>query len=212
MPQDADLLQARADAYRLASTFMSLPTPELAQAVADGSVAASIQEIMGILGIDETRTEEIVRGFAVPAEQDPSELHRDMRRDYTRLFTNPEHPLVRIYESVFRDAGNSDTSNLVFISPTALDAERCYRENGLRMDPARSDSADHMGAELDFVGHLYDLLANEADDGSTSAALDEFMRKHLLAWGISFFEQVERLALTGVYRSIGAFGATLLRA
>lgn len=213
---DAAALACTADAWRLAGIFMRLPTAEVARGLAEEAVAADAQEVLAGLGLNEKNVQAVVEGFSACRGAEPDGLLDRLRRDYTRLFTNPERPLVSIYEGVFKDTGDFDTSSLVFVSPTALDAERRYREQGLRMDPHSNESADHMGAELDFCCYLCDRAARQAAEGASDAAretldaLDGFMAAHLDKWGAAFFGRVAEHAQTEAYRAVGRLGGALM--
>lgn len=216
---EAERLACRADAFRLLGIFLRLPTAQVARGLAEGAVAADAREICAGLGLGEeanAMAKEACQLFGQARGADPDELLDELRCDYTRLFTNPEHPLVSVYEGVFKNTGDFDTSALTFVSPTALDAERRYREQGLWVDPQGNESADHMGAELDFACFLCEKAACQLRGGfcdeahATRAALDGFRHAHLDKWGAAFFSLVAAQAATPAYRAVGRLGAALM--
>ena len=153
----ADALQARSCAYRLLAFFMALPTRDVADSVLAGSLRADVEEIAD--GVTE----------ALDAENsfwqlDAEEALRALRLDYTMLFTNPEGAVVSPYEACFKGSDDFDSSGLTFISPTALDAERVYRQLGIKPSGHSNESADHMGVETEFLGLVYEQLAGAVDD------------------------------------------------
>ncbi len=205
-------LRARADAYRLIGIFLQLPTPEVAEAVDDGAILhdlATIAEELGFRFMEGAAPEE---DSQCPGTDDTLFA---LRHDYTSLFTNPERPLVAVYESSLKESGDFDTSRLLFVSPTAIHAESAYRELGLSMASGHRNSPDHMGAELDFMCYLYDQLADAetAGDGDRQSylqdKLDAFKREHFMKWARAFFAAVEGSARTSTYRMLGAFGSLL---
>lgn len=193
----ADALQARSCAYRLLAFFMALPTRDVADSVLAGSLRADVEEI------------------ADGANFDPEEALRALRLDYTMLFTNPEGAVVSPYEACFKGSDDFDSSGLTFISPTALDAERVYRQLGIKPSGHSNESADHMGVETEFLGLVYEQLAGAVDDSGDeerqrlATILEDFDRGHFLKWGAAFFSRVQNAAQTPVYRALGCLGVAL---
>ena len=193
----ADALQARSCAYRLLAFFMALPTRDVADSVLAGSLRADVEEI------------------ADGANFDPEEALRALRLDYTMLFTNPEGAVVSPYEACFKGSDDFDSSGLTFVSPTALDAERVYRQLGIKPSGHSNESADHMGVETEFLGLVYEQLAGAVDDSGDeerqrlATILEDFDRGHFLKWGAAFFSRVQNAAQTPVYRALGCLGVAL---
>ncbi len=208
--------EALSDAFRFASVFLALPTTEVAEGVASGAAAADMESLARELP-DVGALEEAVSylDLASGGTSTAEKVLHDLRRDYTTLFSNPEHPAVNIYEAGFKGADDFDYSRLAFISPTALDAERQYKAWGLEMGREPYESPDHMGAELDFLSFLWLQLAtalaagDEEDAARARAGIDEFRRTHFDKWAQPFFEQVREAARTDAYRALGALGQAL---
>lgn len=206
---------ATADAYRLLGVFLQLPTADVVQGLLDGSVRDDLAAILEEMGCSADVGQSVVDELTCVDDAETGSLS-SLRRDFTRLFTNPESSLVPVYESVFKQTGDFDASGLVFVSPTAVDAERAYREFGMAVDAAKHDSPDHMCAEVDFMCALYLRMGEllEAEDGKGAASVrakaDAFCAGHLLKWGERFFSLVSEHARTPAYRMVGALGALLV--
>lgn len=204
---------ARASAYRFIGVFLSLPDETIVRGIDDGSAAADLRDILTECGFE---TNLISRVSDLFSEADPgNHLLSRLRQDYTRLFTNPEKPLIPIYEALFKKTDDFDTSGLVFISPTALDAGQAYKRFDLEVDPQKHDSPDHMGAEMDFMCYLYFNLAEavaQKDRGTVQKLEDTlrlFKEEHTSKWAADFFSRVEAVATTPQYRAIGMMGYAL---
>lgn len=212
--EEALHLVALADAYRFAGVFLSLPTREVAEGVVSGVASDDLAAVLSEAASPEDGAR-FVDELSSSAGSDVEETHRALRRDFTRLFTNPEQPLVSIYEACFKKADDFDTSQLTFVSPTALDAERQYRAWGLVVGIEHRESPDHMGAELDFLSYLYGRAAEGAEHGDAELmrraleAVAEFRRSHFDKWASGFFNAVRDRAQTPAYRAVGELGILL---
>lgn len=220
MPCDTtQVLHARSAGYRLLAVFLALPNETVARGVVEGAVREDLAAILdeGLFGDAEKRA--VLSAYdaegALGERGNVGSALTALRRDYTRLFTNPEGALAPVYEAVFKGSDDFDTSRLTFVSPTALDARRSYRELGLDMSGEVHDSPDHMAAECDFACFAYRelALALEKGDGdrveAVEGALGRFARNHLLKWQGRFFSLVADHAATSVYRALGELGALL---
>lgn len=206
-----DGLQARADAYKLLSVFLVLPDETIISSVSDGSFRDTVADLVDTLCVSRAQKQEVLSAL----EGVEKESLFDLRLDYTRLFTNPDRACVPIYEAVFKGNDDFDTSGLTFVSPTALDAERCCRAWGFECDAESNESPDHMGFECAFMGELYSARASalngsDADEALAIAkATGRFVETHFQKWARGFFALVAKHAKTGTYRSLGLLGAAL---
>jgi TorA maturation chaperone TorD len=126
----------------------------------------------------------------------------DLRADYTRLFIGPGQVLTPPWESV-----QFSEERLTFQQET-LQVRGWYQRFGLQPEKLYAEPDDHIGLELEFVGHLarVGLAALEAND---QAAFDraqdgqrKFLAEHLLRWGPVWCGQVQARAQTDFYRGI----------
>lgn len=210
-------LHGLADAYRFVGVFLDVPGAEVAEGVVNGSAADDLVGILNDAGASDAEAAAVLEAFNGGAPLEAEIAAIELRRDFTRLFTNPEKPLVSVYEATFKGADDFDTSKLAFVSPTALDAERCYRRWGIEVGGARRESPDHMGAEVDFISFLLEAWAQALEEGDRERAerahsdIRGFLDTHFLKWGEPLFAVVADKARTGAYRGVGRLGALLAR-
>jgi len=214
---------AIADYYQLLALLLRLPTAEVEEGFISGSIADDIISNMDEAGFPEPMQEE-VNNLVVQLAQHVEEGHANLgtlRRTYTKLFTNPKMPMIGIYESLFRywkdnPSAGWDNAPRLFISPAALDAERCYKKAGLSRSDELNESGDYMVTELEFMARLYSHRAtlNLTEDAeeftATSALIKEFNHYHFEKWGVDFFTEVSQVAPNSIYQVLGAFGALFM--
>lgn len=211
---------AASDMYRLLSMVFRLPTEEMSVGLLDGSLRNDVLDIFEELGLFDARIETIQTKLAALQGDlsDRHELFTAMRREYTRLFTHPRRPAVDIYETLFLfqpEAGNTPNPDL-FISPTAMDAERCYRQAGLVRSGSVNEPGDHMATELEFMAYLYLCQAKgvqEADLEETEqrkVQIMEFSKTHLQKWAIAFFDRCSSASESDVYQTLGQLGSLFM--
>jgi TorA maturation chaperone TorD len=211
---------AASDMFQLLALALNLPQIELAGGLLDGSVAEDTAALFAELGFDPQDTREIVSAFEAVASRGGSreELFSELRQEYTRLFCHPRKPAIPLYEALFRNQmeGQGEDRPLLFISPAALDAERCYQKAGLKMSTAVKESCDHLGIEMEFMMYLYlqKARAIQADDplelASRVEQIEEFDRLHIQRWAPEFFVQCKTLSSSVFYRTIGEIGRLFL--
>lgn len=191
-------LLACSDMYQLLSLFLRLPTTELVDGLLDGSLKQDVRDIFEELDVPEEETASIMEGLGEYGanSHDPKEILSDLRREYTRMFTHPKQPVVCIYEALFLWSADSDEPRpSLFISPAALDAERCYKRAGLARSKEVNESGDHFATQMEFMMALCRELAiaiQEDDEAKLSeyeATLEEFAKLHLHRWARPFFRE-----------------------
>lgn len=219
--REIDVLLNEGDAYRFVALFMGLPDDRVAEGVMDGSARDDLRAISLGLGLGREDAEEIAGAFSGPGERgwceglDTNEVKSALRRDYTAMFTNPEHPKIAVYEALYKGSDDFDTSQLTFVSPTAIDAESHYRSWGIAINPQHRDSPDHMGAEADFLGFLKLRQAECLKEGRLEDAsrveeeVASFRAKHFDKWAEGFFGDMVRFAQTPPYRGVALLGLRL---
>lgn len=214
---------AIADGYRLLAMLLQFPTDEVVSGLSDGSIALDIEAIAEEAGMEvSTRTALVERFTRMTSDPVSSkELFDDIRRERTRLFDHPDHPVIRLYEGVFLDeerkrAGRASTGARLFINPAALDAERCYRQAGIKRSSDINIPADCITTELEFLAHLHRARAEALADGDERRAceargqLEEFGRIHMAKWFLRFFERCEQESRHALYNAVGTLGTALL--
>lgn len=132
----------------------------------------------------------------------PSELFRELRADYTRLFIGPGQVLAPPWESVFVKEGR-----MIFQEVTLQVREWYLRYN---LQPVRlyTEPDDHIGLELTFLAHLAGLglaALNKQDDAEFAAVVEAqrgFLSEHLLKWAFIWCDQVGVYCRTDFYRGV----------
>lgn len=204
-------LLACSDMYQLLSLFLRLPATELVEGLRVGSLRQDVQDIFEELDIPEEETASIMEDLQEYGgeDNDPSAVLSDLRREYTRMFTHPKKPAVSIYEALFLwDANGDEPRPSLFISPAALDAERCYKRAGLERSKEVNESGDHFATQMEFMMSLCSELSIAMQNGDNAkfeeleAILEEFARLHLHRWARPFFKECSDL---GENRTMTAF-------
>lgn len=210
---------ATSDMYQLLSLFCRLPTEELVKGLSDGSLANDVLAILGELDVEAIQIKNI-KDRLVSIEnnvQDKNDLLSELRQEYTRLFSHPKRPVIDIYETMFLYRSHEDTQEKpsLFISPAALDAERCYKNAGLKMQG--TEPGDHLSIEMEFMAYLHLEKAKALRDGNAEcfarrqAEIQEFRELHLQRWAADFFETCTSLAQNDTYRLLGLVGSNSLK-
>ena len=210
---------AAADLCSLLALLLQFPTEKTVGGLADGTLRDDIAVIAEELGAKE--------GPVVEALSLLDRLRTDLaegatsiveaRREYTRLFNHPDGPAVPLYEGVFIDTervreGKRSTGARLFVNPAALDAERCYRQAGLKRASDVNIPADCMSTELEFMAYLSMLEAqalveqNATRVAEAAAWIGEFNRLHVEKWFSRFFERCAEESAHDLYRALGMLG------
>jgi putative dimethyl sulfoxide reductase chaperone len=134
-----------------------------------------------------------------------------LRTEYMRIFVGIGKVPVPVWESVyFSDA------KLLFQKQT-LDVRNWFRRFQLEAEKLHQEPDDHIGLELQFLGHLAGL-GLEALDEQNDARLQElisaqrdFLNQHLLKWILKWEKLLLKHAKTDFYKGVGllAVGAVL---
>ncbi|MCM1566625.1 MAG: molecular chaperone TorD family protein [Dehalobacter sp. 4CP] len=211
---------AASDMYQLLSMFFRLPTVEMATALLNGSLAEDVIAIYCELNFSIEEIQHIKTKFTTfqNDEKTKEELLTEIRQEYTRLFTNPKKPAMDIYETLFCfNPEKNEGSPSLFISPAALDAERCYKKAGLMMTKEVNEPGDHMSTEMEFMMYLYLEKARALQENNQEkldrreAEIQEFSEVHLKKWAKQFFNHCITLSNSEVYRTLGEIGSAFMR-
>lgn len=222
--QNAQQAQGIADFYQLLGILFRLPQEEMVQSLFDGTLADNADEILEEVNLSQERYA-IIRGALddLRAQAKKGNITLPLlRHAYTTLFTHPERPRVFIHESQFlfweaNPDSSYDLAPRMFVSPAALDAERCYKKAGLYRSKERNESADHISTELEFMARLFAHKAALLEQGGAGAELsdidalvEEFNYYHLNKWGLAFFEKCATSEVQPVYQALGVVGHAFL--
>lgn len=130
--------------------------------------------------------------------------------DYEALMRVPGTAYAHPYESFYRGRDGSEPrmQQAKLYGPSAVEAERFYRSEGLTPKYGRVDFADHIGTELTFMAHLCRQQAKALAEGDRAAAnrLEEkqqcFACDHLFRWAEDFCEVLEVGAATHFFKGL----------
>lgn len=212
---------AASDMYQLLCMSVHLPTEELAAGLCDGSYAEDVATILEELLFPAEEVKKIKSLLAAlhAGGHGKDDLLTSMRREYTRLFTHPQNPGIAIYETTFLYDPEDELQSqpTLFISPAALDAERCYKKAGLQMSEKIKEPADHMATEMEFMMYLYLQKARGLQQDLPEEAarreeeIREFSDDHLKKWAIAFFDRCKTSSQNDCYKIIGEIGSLYLK-
>lgn len=208
---------AASDMYQLLFMSLHLPTEELVLGLLNGSFAEDVVTIFRELNFPAAEIEKIKAGLIALGgdENRKDELLTELGREYTRLFAHPKNPVIAIYETTFRYDPTDELASrpALFISPAALDAERCYKKAGLTMSGEMNEPADHLATEMEFMMYLYSQKAkalqqdNSAEVAEREAQIKEFAEDHLNKWAKAFYDRCIAESQSDVYRMMGEIGS-----
>ena len=209
--KEMNLAFAMSDFYQLLSLSLQFPSEELAMALCDGVFwedGLSILEELSCSIEDLQRVTDVINQLKT-TNVTADEIYKQMKQEYTRLFNDPKNPQLAIYESLFLyKLKENGEKPMLFLSPEAVNAEKCYKEAGVRVVNTSREPADHIATELEFMMFLYgnkgkalkELNVQELDN--ISKAIETFQQKHLGKWADAFFERLETDTTLEHYRGI----------
>lgn len=205
---------ALSDMYQLLSIFFHFPTEELSEGLLNGTLAEDVLNILQELDINDEKIREISAKLgALPGDLvNKKEFLSEIRQEYTRLFTHPKQPIIDIYETLFVESNGARNGTTLFISPAALDAERCYKNAGLVLSKGNQEPADHMATEMEFMMYLYLKKAQALQEDNheelkrRNEEIGEFVEAHLQKWAKQFFHDCTELSTSNFYKTFGEIG------
>lgn len=220
LPNEVMNVLAISDFYQLLSISLRLPDNDLAKGMLDGSYGQDAVNILEELHCDEEEIAPVKRLFGhLPSTRDEVTPYLiKMRREYTRLFDDPKNPALSIYETIFLHNPEEEKEGvMLFMSPAALDAERCYKEAGVSLVKETAEPADHMATELEFMMYLYGKKGQALQEGNEEELdlikkqIEEFKKLHLHKWALDFFKKLHAEAKLLPYQGIAQLGIVGLK-
>ncbi|SDG12075.1 TorD/DmsD family molecular chaperone [Desulfosporosinus hippei] len=207
---------ATSDFFQLLSISLRLPTTELAEALLDGSYRQDGVNILEELSC--SKKDLLLVSEALDTLKGSKEgltpLLIEMRREYTRLFDDPKQPALNIYETLFLHNPQDSQGAMLFMSPTALDVERCYREAGVSLVRQSAEPADHMATELEFMMYLYGKKGQALKEENNEALkkieqqIQQFEGMHLKKWCVEFFNGLNTETTSTSYQALAKLAKT----
>lgn len=199
------------DFFQLLSVSMQYPTKTLALALAEGSYREDAISILKELSCQPQDISPLA-DMLNTIEKDPNRLFVQMRQEYTRLFNDPKKPALDIYESLFLFRRKENRKKpMLFVGPSAMDAEHCYKEANVSPRDQNKEPADHIATELEFMMYLYAKKGhalqhqNSEELEKISARILRFEEFHIKNWINHFFCCLENEAGIVPYRALAKF-------
>ena len=210
---------ASSDLYQVLGCFVTQTSPDLARAVYSGALAEDVGSIVRELGYSEAVAASLLEALEDARRGAASEddLFHAIRRDYTRLFSNPTFSAMTLFESRMSGPDKDARGNRIFFGRTVPSARALYRRAGFESSITPKLREDHAAVEFEFMQVLRQnqgVALRDGDLGSfdqISRSVDDFASSHIGRWAVPFFEDMERHASEGVYRAIGRIGAQFMR-
>jgi TorA maturation chaperone TorD len=203
-------------AFQLLSIGLTCPDKDIVEGMRDGSIYSDVFETLVSLGFSNQDDYGIHLSEELKSAAAGQNLLSSLRKEYTRLFTDPSKPAIDIYETLFLDPDRvaNDFGPILVRSPEAIDARYRYEAAGAKM--AIQDSPDNMRVECEFAGYLcYQLdvaVRNSEKTDSWLEHLEEFKKTHLRRWFSDFFNKLKTGAGHPYYQLIGLLGCKVVDA
>lgn len=187
---------------------------ELARALADGSFLddwrASWQDACGDVSADDKALIERSASAFAEAGQD------GLRKEFSRLFLTPGVDVpIWPYESAFRHrAMGAPGVPSLFRSRITLDVEQQMSEAGVRFSRDRTEPADSVFVELEFLAFLHaneaEAIRRAADAELWESRIASFAEDHVLMWLPAFMEDCVQQSRIEAYRCLAELGRRYL--
>jgi TorA maturation chaperone TorD len=204
-----------ADICQLLAISLRNPDATLAEGLLCGSFLDDAKELLKEAGAESDVINQMTRGLQryLGEQQEVSFLLSALRQEYTRLFIDPIQPVIQIYETTFCLDGDvqDKRSNTLFISDSALDAERQYKQAGLFLATDHREPADHLATEMEFMMYLHTQKAIAIQQGDKEQIewrekqIRKFTESHLNTWLKDFADDLERQSSQDFYRWLAMF-------
>jgi len=186
-------ITARAEIFRHLADGFNYPDEVLFQALTEGTFTANLADALKHAGFDTT---------AVPNEP---ENQLDLEKDYTWMCFASKPRQVYLFESVYREGK--------LLQESTFQIARLYYDAGLKLSEAFKLPPDHIAVELEFMAFLCFMEAEAVREGSPDKEglavrlQSEALQNHVIPFGLSIAERMEKHARTAFYRNM----ARLLR-
>jgi TorA maturation chaperone TorD len=125
------------------------------------------------------------------------ELHKDLVREYTRLFIGPHRLPVQPYESWWVDGK--------LMGESLLKVKQVYRKAGIAKVKEYAEPEDHIAFELRFMHYLCEEELSADTEERIAECLNiqkEYLNDHLLSWVPDFCDALTENKLSEFYKGI----------
>ncbi len=222
--EEASYAELVGSLYLLLAQCLSRPTSELAEKLLDKRLQTAFEEAFADSKSQQCESALMKLADISGKHNNAEDLRLFLELDYNRLFVGPEKLLAPPYESVYlssRTLSNSGINEKMTIdSIYASEIKREYAEVGFVPAAEFNDFADHIALEIEFMGHLYGLIAKELAnnnrqlDGDSlltriNSTRENFARNHLSKWLPTLYERVSKNSSTDFYTAIVGLAKTM---
>ena len=140
----------------LLACLFSPPDQEMIEQIRQGNIHSFFEQYIQSWG-EETG---LLKGFLI--EDDPEILFRDLKEEYSRLFSDVGGENISLVESFYKPWTQDPHCPLTFASEkgllmgdSALHLSAIYQQCGLRVADEFKGRPDHIVIELEFLSYLY---------------------------------------------------------
>jgi putative dimethyl sulfoxide reductase chaperone len=185
---------ARAGIFRHLADGFNYPDEVLVQALAEGAYTTNLADALKRVGLD------AAAGILAEAAAEMRVSHLDLEKDYTWMCFASKPRQVYLFESVYREGK--------LLQESTFQIARLYYEAGLQLSEAFKLPPDHIAVELEFMAFLFFNEAEAVREGHPEKAnlavrlQGEALQKHLMPFGLSVAERMEKHARTVFYRTL----------
>lgn len=194
---------ARAEIFRRLAASFNYPDDELNQDLRDGVFLSTLMDALKIVGLDSAcnmlGSDSHIEGW---------EELLALEKDYTRMCFTSKPRQVYLFESVYREGK--------LLQESTFQIARLYYEAGLQLTENFTLPPDHIAVELEFMAFLFFKEAEAIQEGMNdkeSLALrlqGEVLKNHLISFGLSVAERMEKHATTRFYRTMACILRSVL--
>lgn len=205
--QEAKLLGI-ADMLELLARCFSFPTPDIALAVSNGTLAKDVRACAYDAGLESEPLSSAIDEIEAYRGVDHEDIYSEMKKGFSELFLVPGLRVpVFPYEGAFLYVKNEQPGvPSLFRNHAANDLLHMMRKMGLEPEKDRCEPADSVWFELAFFSHLYGVLFCSSRDNlrvdQTLSILSEFVNNHAALWLEDFMDQVQRKAPACAYAKL----------
>lgn len=198
----ADIL-ARAEIFRHLAISFNYPDEELNRDLRDGVFLSSLMNALKTAGFDS-----VCAMLGSGSTMGDWEELLALEKDYTRMCFSSKPRQVYLFESVYREGK--------LLQESTFQIARLYYDAGLQLTETFTLPPDHIAVELEFMAFLYFKEAEAIQEGSSakeSLALHlqgEVLQNHLIPFGLSVAERMEKHAMTSFYRTMACILRSVL--
>lgn len=206
-------LYGTADLFALLSAAFAYPSLAFAQALVDGSYVSDMRSCLLDAGMSTDETDATCDAIEAQAKgKDAESLMHELRIEHTQLYYVPgKYRKIVPYESAFRRRALSPTAKAtVFLTKSTHDVEALMRKYNAMPEDARTEPADSIDTELDFLRILYTgqaaAIVEDGDAAPWVADTRKFLDEHALEWMPGFFDKTIEVTELELYRLFAKLG------